>query len=420
MIVSTPAIRDFIVVARRPPADVISRLEIGTDRRTEISGGKMRFSVLLAGLATWFVFTSPALADSQSDIEQCKFVGGINKADESIAACDRVIGDAKVTGSGRAIAFSNRCGWWWAKKDSDRALADCNEAIKLDRSLAAAFLNRGNAYLSKADVEHAFADFNDAIRLDPKSAWAYSARGDLYKTKGDLDHALADFNEAIRLNPNYAIAFFFRGDVYKHQGNLDRAMADLNESIRLDPNYAGAYLTRGSLSYSKGSNPEAVADFEKAIRLAPDDPSAYFYRGVSYFLIGGHIADAQADFKKANELNPTDPYTALWLDLTERRNEVPSHLADTSRQVDMTIWPGPIIRHFLGEFTAAQTLAAAADEDPKKRQAQTCEANFYSGEFALLKKNKAEATRLFKLASNDCPLTFIESTAAIAELILKR
>jgi len=380
----------------------------------------MRFSVLLAGLATWFAFSSPVLADSQSDSDQCKFVGEISKADQSIAACDRVISDARVTGSDRAIAFSNRCGWWWAKKDADRALSDCGEAIKADRSYAPAYMNRGNAYLSKADGEHAFSDFNEAIRLDPKSAWAYSQRGDLYKAKGDFDHALADFNEAIRLDPNYAVAFFFRGDLYKRRGDFARAMTDLNESIRLDPNSAKAYLLRGRLSYNGGDNPAAISDFEKAIRLDPDDASAYFNRGVAYFLLGAHVADAEADFKKASQLDPQDPYVALWLDLAERRNEVPSDLKENANKLDMNAWPAPVVRQFLGELTAAQTLAAAADEDPKKRQAQTCEANFYGGEFALLKKNKPEATRMFKLASNDCPLSFIESTASIAELILKR
>jgi lipoprotein NlpI len=380
----------------------------------------MRFSVLLAGLVTGFAFSGPVLADSQSDSDQCKFVGEISKAEQSIAACDRLIGDAKVTGPDRAIAFTNRCGWWWAKKDADRALSDCNEAIKVDRNYAPAYMNRGNAYLSKADGEHAFSDFNEAIRLDPKSAWAYSQRGDLYKAKGDFGHALADFNEAIQLDPHYAVAFFFRGDLYKRQGDLVRAMTDLNESIRLDPNSARAYLLRGRLSYNGGNNPAAIADFEKAIRLDPDDASAYFNRGVANFLLGAHFADAEADFKKANELDPQDPYIALWLDLAGRRNESPSRLADNAKQLDMNAWPAPVVRQFLGELTAAQTLAAAADEDPKKRQAQTCEANFYGGELALLKKNKPEATRMFKLASNDCPLSFIESTAAIAELILKR
>jgi lipoprotein NlpI len=381
----------------------------------------MRFSVLLAGLATSFAFSSPVLADSQSDLDQCKFVGEISKADQGIAACDRIINDAKVTGPGRAVAFSNRCGWWWAKKDPDRALSDCKEAIRIDSAYAPAYLNRGNAYLNKADYEHAFADFNEAIRLDPKSAWAYSERGDVYRHNGDFGHALADFSEAIRLNPNYAIAYFFRGELYKHMGDFDHAMVDLNESIRFDPNYARAYLVRGSLSYSMGNSPDALPDFDKAIRLDPDDASAYFNRGVAYFLVGGRIADAQADFKKANQLNPQDPYAALWLDLTERRNDVPSHLAETAKQVDKNVWPAPVIRQFLGELNAAQTIAAAADEDPKKRLAQTCEANFYSGEFALLnKKTKPEALRLLKLAAGDCPLGFIESTAAIAELILKR
>jgi lipoprotein NlpI len=381
----------------------------------------MRFSVLLAGLATSFAFSSPALADTQGDLNQCKFVGEISKADQGIAACDRVIQDSKVTGPNRTAALSNRCGWWWAKKDADRALSDCNEAIKLDRAFAAAYINRGNAYLGKADVEHAFGDFDEAIRLDPKSAWAYGARGNLYKAKGDLDHALADFNEAIRLDPGYAVAFFFRADLSKRKADLTGAMTDLNESIRLDPNDAKAYALRGRLSYMGGDNPGAVADFEKAIRLDPEDASAYFNRGLAYFLIGGRIADAEADFKKANQLDPKDSYIALWLDLAKRRNGVPSQLAETAKQLDMTAWPAPVIRQFIGELSAAQTIAAAADPDPKKQAGQTCEANFYGGELALLnKKNKPEALRLLKLASKDCPLDYIESTAAIAELIVNR
>ena len=121
----------------------------------------MRFSVLLAGLATSLAFSSPVLAES--DLDQCKFVGTISKADQGIAACDRVIQDSKVTGPARAAALSNRCGWWWAKKDPDHALADCNEAIKVTSTYAPAYINRGNAYLSKGDFEHAFVDFNEAI-----------------------------------------------------------------------------------------------------------------------------------------------------------------------------------------------------------------------------------------------------------------
>src|ERR1700677_3615797 len=130
----------------------------------------MYFSVPLAGLAMLLIVSSPVLADDQDELTQCKFFGGVSKADLNIAACDRVLKNPKISGPKRAAAFSNRCGWWWAKKDPDRALSDCNEAIRIEPGLAAAYANRGNVYLSKVDAEHAFAKFNEAMRRAPKTA----------------------------------------------------------------------------------------------------------------------------------------------------------------------------------------------------------------------------------------------------------
>ena len=358
-----------------------------------------------------------ARAADQADIDRCKFAGELKKADEGIAACDRVVADSKMSSQDRAGALSSRCGWWWAKKDSDRALADCNESIRLYRNSAAAYLNRGNVYLSKSDPDHALGDFTEALRLDPKNAWGFAARGNLYKSKGDFDHALTDLDEAIRLDPGYALAYFSRGEIYKSKGDVPHAMSDLNDTLRLDPNYAVAYFIRGQLSYLLGNAPAAVEDFTKAIKLDSDEASPYFNRGVAYYVIGGRNPDAIADFKKAAELNPTDAYTALWRDLADRRNNLPTRLAEAAKKIDMTVWPAPVIRHFLGQANIEQTYGAAFDTDPRTKAAQTCEANFYSGELALLTKNRNEAQRLLKLAADQCPPSFIESTAAVAELI---
>ena len=69
------------------------------------------------------------------------------------------------------------------KGENDRAIADYNEAIRLDPKYAAAYNNRGNAYRDKGDTDRAIADFNEAIRLDPKLAHAYNNRGNAYVTK---------------------------------------------------------------------------------------------------------------------------------------------------------------------------------------------------------------------------------------------
>jgi lipoprotein NlpI len=377
----------------------------------------LRFSVFAPALATLVMLSTSASAADQADLDRCRFAGELNKADQGIAACDRVVGDSKLSSQDRASALSSRCGWWWAKKDSDRALTDCNESIRIYRNLAAAYLNRGNVYLSKSDLEHALADFNEALRLDPKNAWGFAARGNLYKSKGDFDRALTDLDEAIRLDPGYALAYFSRAEIHKSKGDLTRAMSDLNDTLRLDPNYAIAYFIRGQLSNLLGNAPAALEDFGKAIKLDADEASPYFNRGVAYYVIGNRTPDAIADFKKAAELNPKDAYAALWRDLAERRNNSPSHLADAAKQLDMTVWPAPVVRHFLGQLNIEQTYGAAFDTDPQTKAAQTCEANYYSGELALLQKNKKEAQRLLKLAADQCPPSFIESTAAVAELI---
>ncbi len=380
----------------------------------------MRISVLLASFVALMALPGAARADSQSDLEGCKFAGQFSKANESIAACDRVINDSKVSVQDRSAALSSRCGWRWTRQELDPALSDCSEAIRLYSGSASAFLTRGNVYLSKSDPERALSDYNAAIRLDPKSAWAYAARGNLLKNKGDLDRALADLDESIKLDPAYAMPLFSRGEVYIAKGDFSKAMTDMNDSIRLDANYAPAYFTRARLFYILGNNPAAIEDFTKTIRLDVDNAAAYFNRGVAYYVVGGRAADAVADFKKAAEFNPKDAYAALWRDLAERRTNAPSHLAEAAKQLDMTAWPAPVIQLFLGKLNAEQVSAAAFDTDPKTKQAQTCEANFYSGELALLKKDYKQALRLLKLAADQCPPSFVESTATIAELILMK
>ena len=82
--------------------------------------------------------------------------------------------------------------------DYDKAIANYNDAIKLDPKNIVAFIGRGDAYTNKSDYDRALANYSEAIRLDPKSALALSDRGVAYALKGDYDQALADHSEACR------------------------------------------------------------------------------------------------------------------------------------------------------------------------------------------------------------------------------
>src|SRR4029077_11704670 len=121
----------------------------------------------------------------------------------------------------------------------DVQIEGCTTAIRSGkysgRDLAWAYCNRGNAHHDKGDTDRAITDYNEAIRLDPKFAFAYNNRGSAYHDKGDTDRAITDYNEAIRLDPKLAFAYNNRGSAYHDKGDPDRAITDYNEAIRLDP-----------------------------------------------------------------------------------------------------------------------------------------------------------------------------------------
>jgi tetratricopeptide (TPR) repeat protein len=146
-----------------------------------------------------------------------------------------------------ASAYNNRGYDRYSAGDCDKAIADYNEAIRLDPRFALAYNNRGMAWWDKGDRDKALADYNEAIRLDPRFAWPYNNRGNVREDEGEYDKALADYDEAIRLDPRFAWAYSNRGTVWEHLGEYEKALADYNEAIRLDPKDPTAYCNRAWL-----------------------------------------------------------------------------------------------------------------------------------------------------------------------------
>jgi lipoprotein NlpI len=245
---------------------------------------------------------------------------------------------------------------------------------------------------------------------------AYADRCAAYLAKGDNDQAIADCDRAIQLAPRFVPAYINRGNAYHAKGEYDRAIADYNEAIRLDPTNAYAtYFHRGDAYFARGEYDRAIVDYSEAMRLDSKYSRTYFNRGLAE-LYAGLLPKAMADFNRASELTPKDPYEAIWLDLVNKRSNLPSRLAEATRAVDMTKWPAPVIRLYLGQSTPEAVLAAADDPDPNTKKGKVCEANFYTGELALQHGDKAEAARLFRLAADACPKRFNEYVAANAEL----
>src|ERR1700731_2560768 len=184
-------------------------------------------------------------------------------------------------------------------------------------------------------------------------------------------------------------------------------MPDLTRMVRLEAKDPDARHSRGAKEQTKSDLYQTIVYYNAAIRRDPKDDDAYFHRGLANFY-DGFLRQALADLSQASKLDPEYAYYALWLDILNKRGNVASRLPQAISHINMTKWPAPVIRLFLGQTTPAAVLAAADDADATTKRGQVCEANFYSGELARQKGNKEEAARLFRLAAANCPHEFVE------------
>jgi tetratricopeptide (TPR) repeat protein len=100
-------------------------------------------------------------------------------------------------------ALNQRC---WARAqagtDLQKALADCDRALRLNTKFAAAFDSRGLVRLRLGDDDGAITDYDQALSLDPKLAWSLYGRGLAKLKKGATAEGQSDIAAATALQSN--------------------------------------------------------------------------------------------------------------------------------------------------------------------------------------------------------------------------
>ena len=227
--------------------------------------------VLLAGAS--------ALAQTPQERGWCEGEDAVT-VDQRIDGCSAVIRTARDKGDKLAEAFNNRGVGYRLKGDYDRAIADYNQAIKLNAKFASAYNNRGVAYDKKGEYDRAILDYDQAIKFRP-SAEGYFNRGNAQLGKAHYDRAIDDYNQAIKLKADFAAAFDNRCWARAVVGILKQALADCNEALRLMPNNAATLDSRGFVFLKMTHFDAAVSDYDAALRINPKLAFALYGRGLA-------------------------------------------------------------------------------------------------------------------------------------------
>ncbi|HEX3809491.1 MAG TPA: hypothetical protein VHW02_07290 [Rhizomicrobium sp.] len=121
-------------------------------------------------------------------------------------------------------------------------IAVCSEALDTQplafKDRAATLINRGILRTRTGDTENAVADYNEGIRMNPKLGEAYVDRGAAMISMKKWDDALRDINQGIALGTKRLhIAYYDRAIVQEEMGDVRAAYDDYKKAADLEPGF---------------------------------------------------------------------------------------------------------------------------------------------------------------------------------------
>ena len=148
-------------------------------------------------------------------------------------------------------------------------------------------VNRGLLRWQRRDLDWAVADLQEAIRLDARLYQAHAGLAEVFRQQGKPDGAVEQFTQAIALRPDLAALYRSRAEVYRGHEDLtpariEAALRDLAEAVRREspanPVLALDHTNRASLLVRAGRHAEALAACDAALRAVPDHADAHRLR----------------------------------------------------------------------------------------------------------------------------------------------
>ena len=188
------ALRDFDAALRLDPYDVDARLQ-----RALLHAGARDAKGAIEDLDRLDQTVAP---QSHLRFEMASIYDGLGRQDRALVQWNLWIAAHRneVT---LAVALNARC---WARAmlnvELDKALDDCNDALRRQPGTAAYLDSRAWVQLRRGQYREALADYDRALEIRPLEPWTLYGRGIARVQLGDPENGRADIDAARRARPS--------------------------------------------------------------------------------------------------------------------------------------------------------------------------------------------------------------------------
>jgi tetratricopeptide (TPR) repeat protein len=148
-------------------------------------------------------------------------------------------------------------------KRAGPGIAECEQALALDRNLANAHFSIGVGKTFIGRAEETAAHIAEAVRLSPHDRTAYVWMNNVGLAKlflGSYEEAVAWFRRSIEANRNFPSPHFLLGSALAHLSRLDEARSAVMAGLALNPTFT---IFRARTNWTVMSdNPTYLAQLE--------------------------------------------------------------------------------------------------------------------------------------------------------------
>lgn len=199
-------------------------------------------------------------------------------------------------------AYLGRAELYLAQKDTVKALENINRSIELNRNEPTAYVMRSEIKMrSLNDVKGALADMDEAIKLEPHYSGYFINRAFMKYKLDDYFGSMADYDYALSLDPTNVTAYYNRALLKMEVNENNKAIDDFSYVLKSEPTHVMARYNRASLYYKTGQYKKAIVDYDELLKTYPNFQMALYSRSECKRL-SGDVKGAEKDYNRSREL----------------------------------------------------------------------------------------------------------------------
>lgn len=166
-------------------------------------------------------------------------------------------------------------------KDFEGAIEDVNICLAV-RPSDELYCLRGIYYTNLLQYDKALADLNNALRMNDTTAQYHNQKGIVYTNLGKYSEAVASFQTALALDETLPYVHGNLAIALEKAGFKEQAVEHYKINLKLHPDHADTYFNLGRIAYSEKRFKDAIKLLSNSHDLNPKYSETQYLLGLAY------------------------------------------------------------------------------------------------------------------------------------------